>query len=224
MVKIMKKPAVLLLCLALGAACLTGCTHSDKGLERKSYSSQEEITGVSVDARDREIEVTLSIDDKIHIDYFESDKEYYDISVSQEGVLTMTSTSNKAWTDYIGAKAGAESRKISLQLPDKLLTALTLSTTNEDISLPAMTINGDLSLSSQGGNIAFDRLKVKNTISLKGKNGDISGQIAGSYDDYAISCDIKKGESNLPLNKENGAKSLTASNNNGNIDIEFISE
>ena len=102
------------------------------------------------------------------------------------------------------------------------MTTLKISTTNENITLPALAVNGTVSLSSQGGNIVFDRLDVGNTISLSAKNGDITGLIVGSYDDYAISCDSKKGESNLPSSKKGGKKSLTVSNNNGDINIEFI--
>lgn len=221
----MKKSSALLMCLFLGAACLTGCTNSNDDFIQKSYTSEdEEITEICIDVRDRQIEVTLSDDNQIHIEYFENSKEFYDISVSDGHMLTMTAESDKHWTDYVGRKSSAGSRKISLQLPGTLLTMLKLSTTNEDISLHSLTVAGALSLSSHGGNIVFDKLNVGNSIHIDSKNGDISGTIIGSYDDYAIFCNLKKGESNLPSSKENGAKTLTVSNNNGDIDIGFISE
>ncbi|NFT06264.1 DUF4097 domain-containing protein [Clostridium botulinum] len=221
----MKRMVALLVCLVLGVTCLTGCANNNETFTPKSYTTKgEEITEVCIDVRDRQIEVMQSPDSQVHIDYFESSKEYYDISVSDSHTLTMTAKSDKEWTDYIGSKSAAGSRKISVQLPDRILTRLKLSTTNEDISLSALTVVGDISLSSQGGDIVFDKLNVKNTISINAKNGDVSGSIIGSYDDYAISCDIKKGKSNLPSSKENGTKTLMVSNNNGDIDIEFINE
>lgn len=221
----MKRIVALLICLVLGATCLTGCTNNDEAFTQKSYTADgEKITEVCIDVQDRQIEVMLSPDSQVHIDYFENSKEYYDISVSDSYVLTMTAANDKDWTDYIGGKSASSSSKISLQLPNELLTTLKLSTTNKDISLPALTVIGDISLASYGGNIVFDKLNVENIISLNAKNGDINGSIIGSYDDYAISCDIKKGKSNLPSTKENGTKTLTVSNNNGDIDIEFISE
>ena len=51
--------------------------------------------------RDREIEVTLSDDEQVHIQYSENSKEYYDISVSDGNVLTMVNANNKEWTDYM---------------------------------------------------------------------------------------------------------------------------
>lgn len=219
----MKKMIALLMSVVLGAACLTGCTNNGEAFTEKSYTTEnKEITEICIDVRDREIEVMLSPDNQIHIDYFESSKEYYDISVSDDHTLTMTAESDKKWTDYIGGKSAAGSRKISLQVPNTLLKALKLSTTNEDITLPALAVIDDLSLSCRGGNIVFDKLDVGKSIYLDAKNGDISGTIIGSYDDYAISCNIKKGESNLPSSKEDGTKKLTVSNNNGDINIKFV--
>lgn len=220
----MERIAALLICLVLGAACLAGCANNDESFTQKSYTAGSEgITEVFIDVRDRQIEVALSDDNQIHIDYFENSKEYYDISVSDGHTLAMTAQSNKEWTDYIGGKSTIGTRKISLQLPNEMLTTLKLSTTNGNISLPALTIIDGLSLSSRGGNIVFDQLNVGNLIYLDSKNGDISGTIIGSYDDYAISCNVKKGKSNLPSSKENGTKTLAASSNNGNIDIGFVS-
>lgn len=221
----MKRIVALLVSFVLSAAYLTGCTKNDEAFTQKNYTVEgEEVTEISIDVRDRQIEVMLSPDNQVHIEYFENSKEYYDISVTDNHTLTMTAENDKAWTDYIGGKSAAGSRKILLQVPDTLLAALKLSTTNEDILLPAGTVIGDISLSSQGGNIVLDKLYAEKSINLSAKNGDVTGSIIGSYDDYTISCDSKKGESNLPSSKEGGAKTLTVSNNNGDIDIEFVSE
>ena len=174
--------------------------------------------------RDREIEVALSSDEQAHIQYSENSKEYYEIAVSDENVLTMTSASDKEWTDYIGGKASAEARKILLQIPDTLLENLTLSTTNENISLPALSVNGNVVISSNGGDIAFEHLNVGASLSLTVKNGNIDGTVIGSYDDFAIQTEIKKGDSNLPDNKTDGTKTLNVSSNNGDINIEFVKE
>ncbi len=168
--------------------------------------------------------MSISEDDQIHISYFENSQETYDITVSDEQVLTMTSASNKDWTDYIGGKPSAENRKILLQIPDALLDTLTLSTTNEDISLPALDITKSINISSNGGNITFGNLEVGSAIYLTVKNGDISGTVVGSYDDFDIQTEIKKGESNLPDNKDGGEKTLNVSSNNGDVNITFVSE
>lgn len=220
----MKKSILLVLCLVLGSLILSGCSNSSESFERKIYTSDTQINEINLDVRDREIEVSLSGDEQVYIQYYENSKEYYDISVSDENVLTMASASNKEWTDYIGAKTSAANRKISLQIPYKLLENLTLSTTNEDITLSALAVTGSIHISSNGGNIAFGNLDVGENLTLNVKNGDISGAIVGSCNDFSIQSKMKKGESNLPNNKENGEKTLNVSGNNGDVNIEFVNE
>ena len=216
----MKKIISFALCLMLGSFALTGCSDSGEPFEQKSYTPDTPVSEINLDAEDREIEVSLSQDGQVHLDYSENSKEYYEISVS-DGVLTMTSASNKEWTDYIGVKSSDEDRKISLQVPDALLENLALSTTNEDISLPELAVTGSISLSANGGDIFFETLDVGSALTLKVKNGDISGSILGSCDDFAIQTEIKKGESNLPDQKDGGEKTLDVSCNNGDASIEF---
>ncbi|WP_195983578.1 DUF4097 family beta strand repeat-containing protein [Clostridium sp. D33t1_170424_F3] len=221
----MKKIASLLLCLLFVLLALTGCSNDETAFVPKSYTpDSDQITGVCVDVRDRQIEVVLSTDSYIHIDYYENEEEYNTISVSEDNKLTMIAETNKEWTDYIGGKSAAGSRKITLHLPDKTLSALQLSTTNEDITLAALSIGREVSLSNNGGNISFETLNVGNSIVLATKNADISGSLVGTYEDYAITSTIKKGNSNLPADKEDGDKMLNASNNNGDINIEFVGE
>ena len=220
----MKKIISLLLCLVLGGFILVGCSNSSEPFEEKSYTPDTQINEINLDVRDREIEVSLSEDEQVHIKYYENSEEYYDISVSDENVLTMTSASNKSWTDYIGFKPAAEDRKISLQIPNGLLENLTLSTTNEDITLSALAVTGSINISSNGGSISFENLDVGSALSLTVKNGDISGAVVGSYDDFSIQSEIKKGDSNLPDQSEGGAKTLTVTSNNGNVHIEFVAE
>lgn len=220
----MKKILLLALCLGLSCFILAGCSSSGESFEEKSYTPDTNIKEINLDVQDREIETSISEDDQIHISYFESAKETYEIAVSDENVLIMTSVSDKDLTDYIGGKPSAENRKIFLQIPDALLDSLTLSTTNEDITLPELTVTESISASSNGGDIVFGNLNVGKAVNLTVKNGDISGTIVGSYDDFAIRTEIKKGESSLPENKDGGAKTLDVSANNGDVNIEFSPE
>lgn len=220
----MKKIISLALCLILSSFILAGCSDSGEPFEEKSYTSATPIEEINLDVQDREIEVALSPDQQVHIQYFENSKEYYDLSVSDQNVLTMTSATNKDWTDYIGGKPSAENRKITLQVPNSLLENMTLSTTNENISLSPLSVTGSVSISANGGNISFGNLEVGSALTLEVKNGDISGAVVGGYDDFAIQCDSKKGENNLPEQKDGGEKALTVSSNNGDVNIQFVSQ
>ena len=218
----MKKWMVFLMCFVIGTGALTGCSSDSAPFTQKNYTADgETISEIHIDVRDREIEVTASPDDQIHIDYFENDKEFYDISVSDGNVLAMTAATDKEWTDYIGTQSSENPRKISLQIPDALIGTLKIATTNEDITVAALAFTQNVSLTANGGNISFDKLHAGNEITLDAKNGDISGVIDGSYEEYAISCDVKKGESNLPSSKEKGNKTLSVTANNGDVAIDF---
>lgn len=218
----MKRIISLICCALLSVLAMGGCADNGEPFSPKTYTADgAQIKSISIDVRDRQIEVSPSEDYQIHIDYFENDKEYYDISVSDESVLTITAADSKEWSDYIGGKADAEYRKISVRIPDALLQSLTVSTTNEEIVLSELAVTDSVSLSSNGGNIRFAKLTVGREIALTAKNGNISGTVAGSYDDFAIRSAVKKGESNLPETKDGGEKSLNVSCNNGDISIAF---
>lgn len=221
----MKKSILLALAGFLLAGSLSACSGEGNTFEAKSYTPEgEEISGIDIQAADREILVVPSEDGQFHIDYAESEKEFYDIFVSDSGVLTMVAQSEKEWTDYIGGSKSAGANQITVQVPDAALAALSLRTTNEDISLSALTVTGQLTLSNNGGDISFENVGAPDAVTVENKNGDITGAITGSYDDYAITCAVKKGESSLPDEKSGGSKTLSAANNNGDIEIEFISE
>lgn len=221
----MKKIISLVLYFVMGSIILAGCSNENEPFTQKEYTADiAQIDGISIDVRDRQIEVSISEDEQIRIAYFGNSKETYDITVSEDKILTMTSANNKDWTDYIGGKPSAENRKISVQIPDALLDMLMLSTTNEDISLPAMEVTESISISSNGGDINFGNLNIGNALYLTVKNGNIVGAVVGSYDDFFIQTEMKKSESNLPNTKEGGQKTLNVSSNNGNVNIEFVNK
>ncbi len=221
----MRKGPIAGLTAILLAGSLTACSNGGDAFEAKSYTPEgAEVTGIDIQVADREIRVVPSDDGQFHIDYAESAEEFYDISVSDDGILTMVSDSDKEWTDYIGVSGYDGADQITVRVPDVALSTLSLSTTQEDISLSALGVTDRLVLTNNGGDISFEGVGAAESIEVENKNGAIEGTIAGSYDDYAIDCTIKKGDSNLPDEKDGGTKTLTVANNNGNIDVEFTGE
>lgn len=218
----MKKLIALGLTLVSITMLLAGCSADETSFTQKSYVADgTQVKKMKIDVRDRQIEISPSEDHQIHIKYAESEKEYYEISISEENVLSMTAVENKQWSDYIGSKPEAENRRIFLQIPNAQIAALEVSTTNADIQLTDLNVTEDLILSANGGNICVEKINAGSSIVLTGKNGDITGSVLGGYDDYAIMCTIKKGDSNLPAEKKGGAKTLSVNANNGDVEIEF---
>lgn len=206
--------------------CLRNIYFSSCGGEENfvadSYSCEgSTVTDMRIDVADREIDIGKSEDDKIYVDFFESEKEYYDIA-HVDGTLTIRLVSDKEWTDFIGTKPDVQYRRIFVKLPENIIKDLVVKTTNADVNMQPTVISDSLSLNVNGGNITFDTLFAGNNIDLTVKNGNINGSIVGGWDDFAISCQIKKGESNLPENKESGDKRLSVNCNNGDVLIDFI--
>ena len=221
----MKKILAALTACTVFAALLAavGCS-GEETFEAKRYSSGEDsVKSVSIDVTDREVEIITSTDGQVHIDYSESEQEFYSLRLSEDGDLTMTLETDKDWTDFIGTKPAAQYRKITLAVPSGL-SDLTIKTTNETIGITSLTVQGAVLLDCNGGNIAFELLGVGKSLDVTAKNGSITGNVLGGWDDFSVSCEIKKGESNLPERKEGGEKTLTVNCNNGDIDIQIITE
>ena len=113
---------------------------------------------------------------------------------------------------------------MTVPAPGSLSEQRAAANTNENISLSALAVTGSVSISANGGNISFGNLDVGSALTLEVKNGDISGAIVGGYDDFAIQSNSKKGGTNLPEQKDGGRKNLNVSSNNGDVNIEFITQ
>ena len=215
----MKKIGSCALLCALLLSFLSGCA-AETFTEEHYAADPAQISQIQLDLRDRQVEVIASTDGQIHLRYSQSDSEFYRIA-EKDGVLTMTSESNRKWYQYFGWKTNETHRIVVLELPPEALGSLAISTTNEDIRVSTLSVSDGISLSASGGNIAFDGLRAEGAIFLAVKNGDIQGTILGSYEEYSITCAIKKGESNLASNPNDTGKPLTLSANNGDVAIQF---
>ncbi len=217
----MKKLAVVLIAIiSMGLLIFSGCNNGGTFTENTYSSGETVINSVILDVSDREVDVAISSDNQIHINYFESEKEYYTISET-DGTLKMTLVFDKEWTDFIGTKADKEYRKINLEIPDALMTNLSVTTTNERIKVTELKVNESISLNSNGGGVEFEKLSAGKTITISAKDADIIGSVIGGWDEFTIKVTIKKGESNL-VEKDGGEKLLTVNCNNGNINIDLI--
>ncbi|WP_249311141.1 DUF4097 family beta strand repeat-containing protein [Congzhengia minquanensis] len=232
MKKILKNQIVAIGLAAVVAAAgtlLTGCGAKPSGEEHefveKNYTAPaEDVNTLTIDVKNRKIELLPSENGQICITYYESDKEFYELNRTEEKELRMTYAENKQWGDYVGRKTAPENRTVRIELPQSALHSLTLNTTNADISLPPLSVLNSVTVSVNNGNIALENLNPGNSVTLNAKNGNISGTIAGTMDEFAIHTQVKKGESNLPPEKETGTKTLLASANNGNIQLNFLGQ
>lgn len=220
----MKKISMFSVFAIFGAILLfsfAGCANTDDFTQKEYSSEGNAIERIVIDVTDRELDIRASEDDRVHIYYCDSEKEFLDIDVS-DNALTVKLTFDKEWTDCICVKPSAEYRKIEISIPNGTVVDLSAKTTNEDIKVTSLSFSDSVSLNSNGRNIVCERINAGKSIALTAKNGNITGTVSGSMDDFSVSCKIKKGDCNLPELKEGGTKSFSADCNNGDIDIKFV--
>ena len=216
----MKKIAVVAAVAALALmGTMSGCTN-DEVFTAQTYVEEGEVRSVSIDVSNRAVKLMSSEDGKLRIDYYESEKTSYDISLSEGGVLSVTLDLDQSWTDFVGVQPAAEYRTVCVYLPQEL-TDVSVSTTNEAISATGTIAAQNVTMSVNGGDLSFRKIAAEKSVTLNAKNGNITGTILGSYDDYAITCNVKKGESSLPENKTGGSKTLSVDCNNGDVEVEI---
>ena len=166
----MIKKIAFALCLGLGCLVLTGCSGSSEPFEAKVYTPEGQVQGVRLDVKDREVEVALSPDGQVHLQYGENSEEYYEIALSDEKVVTMTSAANKEWTDYIGVSASGEDRKITVQVRRPLGQPGDFHH-QRGYHPPELAVTGSVSLSSNGGSVRLALLSVGTACACTPKNG-----------------------------------------------------
>lgn len=211
----------ILMGMMMGILLLCGCESDGESFARQAYTPDGAVREIQIDARDRKIEVKPSEDDQVHLVYYESDKEFYEIS-NAGNKLVMTAQNDKTWQDYFGSKAaGAGSRTIELRVPAAGMASVDLKTTNEDIVLTSLAVTGEVTAFANHGSVSFSALEAGQGVSLEAKNGGVSGTLTGRYEDYAIESHVKKGKSNLPEQKADGEKTLSVRTNNGDIEVAF---
>lgn len=157
--------------LALLSAC---SSDSEISYEEKSYSvDAERVSQIALSDEGKKVEVEESKDEKIHVTYSDSDQEFYDIDVTDEGVLSIKLVTDKEWKDYVGLKTDKEHRLIKIAVPNGISSEVKIETSKEDIILADLKIDGSIEAITNGGKIEFSNVSVSENISMKTKNDDI---------------------------------------------------
>lgn len=209
------KKILTLLITATSSLSLASCAQEDF-FEKVATFQNETIKNITIDVTNRALNITKSDKTYIEIFYYESKSNKLTYEVNENSLMVSLNTPN----NIFGTQAELTYRTISIVIPADLSTSLSLKTSNENCRLEDLSFNS-LSIENNNGDINFKNISTISDATFINKDGNIIGNIIGSWDDYAIETSIKKGESNLPELKEEGSKKLKVDNNNGNIQIEI---
>lgn len=210
-------------CLWAGGTAPALAWGEETFVDREYVWEADAIASLQVEVRDRRIILRPGAAETITLRCRESGKERYALTEEPDGTLHIAMDSRKTWLDYLGMKPDAEHRCMEIFLPADKLRSIRVSTTNGDITVGAVTLAESLTLEVNNGSLYMENAAAGEVI-LTAKNGNITGELAGNWADYAIDCRIKKGRSNLPTKKEGGSRSLRLSVNHGDIDLNFHPE
>ncbi|MCM3755870.1 DUF4097 domain-containing protein [Sporosarcina aquimarina] len=153
------------------AAC---SSDSEVSYEKKTYSAEaSKVQQISLSTKGRSVELEASKDDEIHITYFESDKESYNVDLQDNGDLVMQLVTDKDWKDYVGLKTDKEHHLVKIAVPNGISSAITIETSNEDIILSDLKINGLVEAKTNEGKIEASNITANKNITMKTKNDDI---------------------------------------------------
>lgn len=206
-------------CAALAAGLLTGCGAQEEQFEERRYTADAACTALSIQLRDRTLQLEPSSDGLIHIVCHESESRGYDIAPDENGTLTVTQWEDNGPLGLLHTGVPAQGRTVLVQVPASL-AGLNIQLQGENLALPALSVQGEANIRVNNGGLTFEMLDAP-SIRLEIKNGDISGAVAGAQSDYSITSEVKKGESSLPAEQSGGSRALSVLANNGDVAVAF---
>ncbi|WP_313894133.1 DUF4097 family beta strand repeat-containing protein [Psychrobacillus sp.] len=204
-------------CVTLGLVFfISACATQKESIsyEEKSYSiDADKVTQISLSDRDRKVELVESMDSKIHITYFESDKESYEVNITEENELVMKLVTDKDWKDYVGLDTDKAYRLVQIAVPSGISSGVNIITSKANIILSDVNIDGSVEATTSDGSIEITNASVSDNLKLKNKNDDII--LSGVNAVGSIDATISNG--NIEVTKVAVDKALKLKTKNGDI-------
>ena len=188
--------------------------NTEKYTEKTYSTSAVDVNKIVVSEINRRVEVKKSADNNIHIYYFESDKEHYNISLVNKE-LSISTENNMEWYDYIKPTFNFYNLSLRLEIPENILENINIETKNGDIIAEDISVSQNISLKTNNGRIYSKDISCQ-TFDCNSYNGriEIDEIIANS-----LKSDIKNGAFIL---EEAELQKLEAIAYNGAIEFEAV--
>ena len=162
----------------------------------KSFVSPSGVSGIVIEDSNIAVKIIASPDDKVHVTYFENDKEFYEISQSKSGTLVITKKNDRKWYDYI----------FNLRFQSVHLT----------VAVPG-NFSGDLSVKSSNSPIDASDIKAANIL-LDSSNARITAS------NVSVSAKFKASTSNgaITLSKVTALGDIVCDSSSGGITLDQV--
>ncbi len=117
--------------------------------------------------------INKSNTNKIHIKYYENEKQYYDLNIINDNILSINFIENLKWYERINIVnlTNYSNYTPELYLPDNFDVSLNINSVNGKVSLDDVVFK-NLKVNNTNGSIKLKNI-VGNDITIQGKNGSI---------------------------------------------------
>ena len=176
--------------------------------EINAYEITEAFTGIFVDTDTADVIFKVSADGKAKVECFEETKDKHTVSV-QDGMLTISNKSEKAWNDSFGINFTAP--KITISLPQAELESLKVDLATGKVTMEKLNV-GNLDISTTTGKVSLTDITCKNLTST-GSTGDIDLKNVVAAEKFSIT----RNTGNISFD-DCDAAAITATTNTGDIE------
>jgi DUF4097 and DUF4098 domain-containing protein YvlB len=162
--------------LSLGAMIATGfdfeVLNDSEHYEQREYIAEaSSFKKIIIDDSNKEINVVSSEDDKIHITYYDNEKEHYEIS-EQGDTLVFNYNSKRLWYEFVGFHIYIEDYAITIHIPEAYAGNIDLITSNNPIKMQNVIMTGELLADTSNSGITMENVKGK-AFNLTTSNGTV---------------------------------------------------
>lgn len=137
------------------------------------YDSNAVCDFIFTDAS-RDVKFICSDDDKIHITYYENDRNGYTFHLSDDGTLKMTYRSSRKWYFIFGFNFHSDNQQTVIAIPAGYTGNLTIKLASGDLAITELMLTGKLSAKSASGDMEITRSSVTDEVSLSSASGEIA--------------------------------------------------
>lgn len=177
---------------------------------KKTYSTSARFSAVQVEDKNTEAILSVSPDERIHITYYENEKDVYEL---QEGeILSFKKTENYQWYDYF-FNISFQKTTLEIQIPKDYSGDLSLRTSNAKIEANNLSVQ-NVNLFSSNGTILLDTVHAKDKIHAETSNNSIKMENTSSKN--GIQAVTSNGPIVLEKTESSDANALTS---NGSITL-----
>lgn len=167
------------------------------------------IKDINLDDKNIPVLINKSIDNNIHLSYYENDREYYEFN-ENESTVTINKVKNYKWYDYL-FNINFQSTKFVISLPESYYANIDIKTSNSRIELDSVAAN-NIALKTSHGRITIKNVTAQNSLSAVTSNARVTLDNAYAVNDFMIET------SNAAVEAQNiSSNKLSIDSSNGDI-------